>query len=218
MVLALTHLFGLYNPKQLADFLVVSHQAFYAHLKTWSLYHLRAMLIRLMVKQTTEPLGATLAKSDPTRPRAGLRLSIDNSVIDRLGKFLRCTWSWYSGRCKKVVQGQDLLGIVLPIHQVALPVHLLFCFKQGRGSTDKPSQLINMLAQLKDAFGRYDIDIIQISLALDSWFVSEPLRQELYAFDFGNIIIAGKGNYTFTSSSRTVLKCLNLNELHFELS
>jgi hypothetical protein len=91
-----------------------------------------------------------------------------------------------------------LLGIVLTIHQVALPVHLLFCFEQGRGSTDKPSQLINMLAQLKDEFGFYDIDITQIPLALDSWFVSEPLRQELYALDFGNIIIADKGNSTFT--------------------
>jgi hypothetical protein len=137
------------------------------------------MLIRLMVKQTTEPLGATLAKSDPTRPRAGLRLSIDNSVIDRLGKFLRCTWSWYSGRCKKVVQGQDLLGIVLTIHQVALPIHLLFFSKQGRGSTDKPSQLIAMLVQLKDELGCYDSDITQIPLTLDSRFVSELLPDEL---------------------------------------
>jgi hypothetical protein len=81
MVLALAYLFGLYKPKQLADFLGVPHQAFYEHLKTWSLYRLRAMLIRLTVKQATELLGATLAKSDATRSRAGLRLSIDNSII-----------------------------------------------------------------------------------------------------------------------------------------
>ena len=132
MVLARAHLFGIYNPQQRADFLGVSHQAFYTHLKTWSLYHLRAMLIRFMVKQAAEQLGTVLSKSNATRSRAALSLSIDNSVIDRLGKFLRCTWSWYSGRCKKVIQGQDLLGIVLTINQVALPVHLLFCSKQGR--------------------------------------------------------------------------------------
>jgi Transposase DDE domain len=202
MVLALAHLFGLYNPKQLADFLGVPHQAFYTHLQTWSLYHLRAMLIRFMVKQAAEQLGATLAKSDATRSRAGLSLSIDHSVIDRLGKLLRWTWSWYSGRCKKVVQGQDLLGIVLTLNQVAFPVHLLFCSKQGRGPTDKPSQLITMLAQLKDEFGRYDIDITPIPLTLDSWFVSEPLRQQLYVLGFEKIIIAGKGNYTFTINNR----------------
>jgi hypothetical protein len=94
MVLALAHLFGLYNPKQLADFLGVPHQSFSTHLKDWSLYHLKAMLIRFMVKQAAEQLAPVLAKSDATRSRAGLSLSIDNSVIDRLGKFLRCTWSW----------------------------------------------------------------------------------------------------------------------------
>jgi len=202
MVLALAHLFGFYNPKQLADFLGVPYQAFYAQLKDWSLYHLRAMLIRFMVKQADEQLGGVLAKSHSTRSRAGLSFSIDNSVIDRLGKFLRCTWSWYSGRCKQVVQGQDLLGIVVTINQVALPVHLLFCSKQGRASTDKPSQWIAMLAQLKDEFERYEIDITQIPLTLDSWFVSEPLRPQLYALGFDHLIIAGKGHYTFTINNR----------------
>jgi hypothetical protein len=42
----------------------------------------------------------------------------------------------------------------------------------------------------------------QIPLTLDSWFVSEPLRQELYRLGFTKIIIAGKGNYTFTIKSR----------------
>jgi hypothetical protein len=64
MVLALAHLFGIYNPKQLADFLGVSHHAFYTHLKTWRLYPLRAMLIRFMVKQAAEQLGTVLAKSE----------------------------------------------------------------------------------------------------------------------------------------------------------
>src|SRR5687767_10397585 len=103
MVLAIAHLFGLYNPKQLAGFLEVPHQAFYAHLKTWSLYHRRAMFIRFMVKQAAEQPGATLANSDATRSRAGLSLAIDNSIVDRLGKCLHCTWSGYSGRCKQVV-------------------------------------------------------------------------------------------------------------------
>ena len=198
MVLALAHFFGFYNPKQLADFLGVPHQAFYTCLKTWSLYHLRAMLLRFMVKQAAEELTAVLAKSAATCSRAGLSLSIDNSVIDRLGKLLRCTWSWYSGRCKQVVHGQDLLGLVLTLNQVALPLHLLFCAKQGRANTDKPAQLLTMRAQLKAEFKRYNIDITQIPLTLDSWFVSEPLRQHLYDLGFTKIIIAGKGNYTFT--------------------
>ncbi len=51
---------------------------------------------------------------------------MDDSVIDRVGKRLRCTWSWYSGRWKKVVKGQNLLGIILTINGKPLPIHLLF--------------------------------------------------------------------------------------------
>jgi hypothetical protein len=37
--LAVAHLFGFYNPKQLADFLDVPHQQFYTELKEWSVYY-----------------------------------------------------------------------------------------------------------------------------------------------------------------------------------
>src|ERR1051325_1710198 len=51
MVLAVAHVFGFYNPKQLADFLEVPHQQFYTELKDWSVYHVKKMLLRFMVKQ-----------------------------------------------------------------------------------------------------------------------------------------------------------------------
>ena len=198
MFLAIAHCFGFYNPKQLADFLGVPHQTFYHSLKEFSLYYLKKMLIRFMVKQAAEQLKPILEMSDATQSRAGISLAIDNSVIDRLGKMLRCTWSWYSGRCKKVVNGQDLLGIVMSFKGLAFPLHLLFCSKQGRANTDKPTLLITMLKELKEAFKDEGIDITSFPLTLDSWFVSQELRQQLYDLGFKDIIIAGKGNYTFT--------------------
>jgi hypothetical protein len=65
------------------------------------------MLIGCMVKQAGEHLKPVLDKSAATRSIAGMTLSIDNSVMDRFGKLLRCTWSWYSGRFHKVIRGQD---------------------------------------------------------------------------------------------------------------
>src|SRR6266853_290335 len=137
MILAIAHLFGFYNPKQLADFLHVPHQKFYAELKDWSVYHVKKMLLRFMVKQAAEQLKPVLSKSAATRSRAGMTLSIDNSVMDRFGKLLRCTWNWYSGRYHKVIRGQDLLGIVLTINHIAFPLHLLLknsdngCISEG---------------------------------------------------------------------------------------
>jgi len=81
------------------------------------------MLMRFMIKQAVEHLKPVLTKSATTLSRAGVTLSVDNSVMDRFGKLLRCTWSWDSGRCHDVVRGQDLLGIVLTINTMAIPLH-----------------------------------------------------------------------------------------------
>jgi len=198
MFLALAHFFGFYNPKQLADFLGIPHQQFYSSLKQWSLYYLKEMLLRFMVKKAAEELKLILEKSNATKSRAGITISVDNCVIDRLGKLLRCVWSWYSGRFKKVVNGNDLLGITLTISGMVIPLHLLFCSKQGRSNTDKPTLLIAMLKHLIDEFSKEGIDITTFPITMDSWFVSEDLEQKLHKLGFKKIIIAGKGNYTFT--------------------
>ena len=97
-----------------------------------------------------------------------------------------------------MIRGQDLLGIVLTINHIALPLHLLFCPKQGRYNTNKADVLIFMLSRLKAAFAREGIDLTQLPLTMDSWFVSQPLRERLHRLGFTKIIIAGKSNYTFT--------------------
>ena len=198
MGLSLAHFFGCYNPKQFADFLGIPHQRIYEHLKTFSLYSLKEMLQAFMVNQAVEQLKPVLAKSAATRSRAGITLSVDNSVIDRLGRLLRCSYRWYSGRHKRVVNGQDLLGVVLTINGVAIPLGLLFCAKQGRANTNKPDLLIAMLTRLKDAFSKHDIDLTAFPITMDSWFASQPLRERLNALGFDKIILAGKGGYTFT--------------------
>ena len=198
IVLAVANLFGFYNPKQLADFLEVPYQKFYAELQNWSVYHVKKMLLRFMVKQAAEKLKPVMTKSGPTQSRAGMSLSIAHRVMDRFGKLIRCTYNWFSGRHHKVIRGQDLLGIVLTIHRIALPLHLLFCPKQGRYHTKKADLLIFMLKQLKAEFHREGIDITQLPLTLDSGYVSQELRLRLHQLGFSKIIIAGKGNYVFT--------------------
>jgi hypothetical protein len=198
MLLAVAHCFNCYNPKELADFLGIPHQHVYAELQTWSLYYLREMLVRFLVHQATEELKMVLAKSAATISRAGITLSVDNSVIDRMGKLLRCTWSWYSGRWKKIVTGQDLLGIVLTINGKVFPLYLWFCAKQGSANTDKPNLLLTMLTRMKEEFAQREIAFTDFPITMDSWFVSEELRKNLDKVGFRRIIIAGKGNYVLT--------------------
>src|SRR5260370_8033646 len=75
IVLAVANLFGFYNPKQLADFLEVPHQKFYAELKDWSIYHVKKILLRFMVKQAADKLNPVLTNIPPTPPSTGATLS-----------------------------------------------------------------------------------------------------------------------------------------------
>ena len=88
--------------------------------------------------------------------------------------------------------------MVLTINHLALPLHMLFCPKQGRYHTKKADLLIFMLKQLKTEFHREGIDITELPLTLDSGYVSQELRARLHQLGFSKIVIAGKGNYVFT--------------------
>ncbi len=79
-----------------------------------------------MVSLAAERLRPLIEKSSATISRAGVSLSVDNSVIDRCGKMIRCTYSWYSGRWKKVVNGNEERSIVLTINGISMKLHLLF--------------------------------------------------------------------------------------------
>ena len=145
-----------------------------------------------------------------------MTIAVDDSVIDRVGKRLRCTWSWYSGRWKKVVNGQNLLGIVLTINGKAIPIHLLFCSKQGRKNTDKPSLLLSMLTRLKKEFAEHDIDITTIPITMDSWYVSEPLKQSLHQLGFTKIVVVGKGNYVFNDGKLKLTASQGKKEIEYD--
>lgn len=198
MLLSVAHFFGLDTPTALADELDIPVQSLYRRLKNISLYKLQKLSTRFMVKLAAEYLKPLQEKSPSTKSRAGITLTGDDTVIERIGKAIRCTFRWYSGRAKQVVNGNDLMGLALTIQGEVLPLNLMFCSKQGRNTTSKPKLLVKMLKELKELFAEEGIDITQYPLTLDSWFASEPLRQELLSLGFEKIVVAGKGNYVFT--------------------
>ena len=181
MLMSVAHVFGLYTPKELADYLDIRSQPLYAHLKSLSLYSLQKLMLGFMIKQAAEQLNEVLHKSAATRSRAGISIHGDDSVLRRVGKQIRSTYTWYSGRFKKVVTGNDLLGLVLSVNGQILPLHLMFVSKQGRANTTKPELLLKMLRELKELFAQEGIDITEFPLTLDSWFASEELRQQLWS-------------------------------------
>jgi len=198
MLMSVAQVFGLYTPKELADHLGIRSQPLYAHLKSLSLYRLQKLMLGFMVKQAAQSLNEVLHKSAATKSRARISLHGDDSVINRVGQQIRCTYKWYSGRFKQVVTGNDLLGLVLSVNDQILPLHLMFASKQGRATTTKPALLLKMLSELKVLFAQEGIDITAFPLTLDSWFASQTLREQLEVLGFEHLIVAGKSPYVFT--------------------
>ena len=145
LMLVLGHAFGYYNPNQLADRLGLTKSQLYQELKSWSLYQWRRQLMLIGCEYALQRLQELETKSAATKSRMRVTISVDDTVVDRCGKALSLTYSWWSGRHKKVVQGQNLLGITLKVGHEVIPLVIRPIGKQGRTNTSKPEVFETLL-------------------------------------------------------------------------
>jgi hypothetical protein len=192
MVLAVGMLSGLFNPHQVAQQLGIRPKQIYEKLKSMSLYHWRNLLSSMMIERAIEELKLYQASSPSTQSRLQASLSVDDSLIKRLGKMMSYVWSWYSGQIHQVSKGQDLLGIVLKIGNHIIPISLVLVSKQGSANTSKPSILIREMTTLKASFLEAGIDITKLGISFDSWWLGEDFSDKLSTLGFTKQIICAK--------------------------
>ena len=194
MVLIVGILYGLHNPHQVAQELGIGPKPFYRSLRSLSAAAWRQLLERLMRQAALERLQQFQQCSAATQSRQQASLSIDDTVQKRVGKALSYIWPWYSGQLKRVTRGQDLVGIVLRIGNEILPLRLIWVSKQGRGPTSKPVVVLKALQQLKEEFAAHGVDLTELGVSCDSWWISEDFSRELEGLGFLKQVICGKGH------------------------
>jgi hypothetical protein len=64
--------------------------------------------------------------------------------------------------------------------------------KQGKANTQKPQLLVSMLSEVTEFFSVRGIDITDYPITFDSWYGSQPLREELETLGFSQILIHAK--------------------------
>jgi hypothetical protein len=198
LILAIGHLFKLFNPNQVARTLGIDENKLYRQMDTWSIYKLRKMVIEFGCQKAIEEIKKLQGKSAATRSRYRVSLCIDDTVIDRYGKVISLTYSWYSGRWKKTVKGQNIISIVLKIGDLIIPLATRPVSKQGRGNTSKPKVFKNMLEEVIEAFNKQGINLSEFPISFDSWYGSIELVELLKDAGFDQILIHAKGNHVFT--------------------
>ncbi len=192
MVLVVGMLWGLYNPHQVAQQLGTSPQQLYAALKRMSAAQWRTLLEKMMIERATERLREYTKASAAKKSRLAATLSIDDSVVKRMGEVLSYVWAWYSGQAKQVVSGQDLIGIVVRIDAEIIPLSLVWVSKQGRGATTKPAVLLQEVERLKTYFAEEGIDLTSLGVSLDSWWLGHDTSSKLAEMGFTKQVIAAK--------------------------
>lgn len=140
---------------------------------------------------------------------------MDDTVVDRLGRVLALTYSWWSGRAKKVILGQNLLAITFKIGEVVIPLAVRPVGKQGRANTSKPQVFETLLNEVLAFFKAEGIDLTQYPISFDSWYGSEPLVTLLFDKGFDQVAIHAKSNYVFEIGG--VLKPLSEQKRRIEL-
>jgi hypothetical protein len=194
LVLAVGMLSGLYNPNQVAQQLGISAKQLYEELKEMSAHRWRKLLESLMMEAAKTALKNYEAGSAATQSRQQASISVDDSVVKRLGKVLSYVWVWYSGQIHQRTNGQDLIGIVLKIGNQILPLRLVLVSKQGRDNTEKPDGVIRELSSLKAAFLEAGIDITNLGISFDSWWLGHKFIEKLNALGFDKQVLCAKQN------------------------
>ena len=195
LLLSTGHLFGLYNPNQVADALEIPKANLYRYLKDFSLYQWQCLLLRIGCAIALQEIRDVEIKSAATQSRRCITLSVDDTNDPRYGKLLSYCYNWWSKKHNTAIRCRNVLGITIKIGQIIIPLNIRIVSKQGRGNTNKPGLFLTMLKDVLDFFDAEGIDLRKYPITFDSWYGGQQLIQVLSDFGFDRILVHGKNNY-----------------------
>jgi hypothetical protein len=216
LMLACGHMFDIFTPNQLIQILSLNKNNVYGAINSWSIYHLRKLFLNAGLSQAKELISEVLAKSPATQSRKRITISVDDTVIDRMGKLISLTYSWFSGRHHDTVRGQNIISITIKIGERVIPLCIRPVGKQGRGNTSKPDIFREMIHQLVEVFHQEGIDLTAFPITFDSWYGSYDLVKILEEEGFDQILIHAKGNYVFTIDGKKQNLSLHKKEIQLD--
>ncbi len=199
LLLCVCHLFGLYNPNQVADALKLPKARLYRNLgNPLSLYHSKCLNLRLGCAMAIDFITDTESKSASTQSRRCITVSVDDTNLPRDAETLSYCSNYYSKEHNTAIWCQNVLGITLKCANRVIPLDMRLVSKQGRGNTDKPTLVITMLKEVLEFFDTQGIDLRKYPITFDSWYASRKLVQALSELGFTSILVHGKNNFVMT--------------------
>ena len=216
LMLAYGHMFDIFTPNQLIQTLGLDKNDVYEAINSWSIYHLRKLFLNAGFQQVKGLIAEALTKSPATLSRVRITLSVDDTVIDRMGNLMSLTYSWFSGRHHDTVRGQNIIAITIKIGERVIPLCIRPVGKQGRGNTSKPQIFRDMLNSILELFQQEGIELNRFPITFDSWYGSEDLVKILKEKGFDQIVIHAKSNYVFGIDGKKQKLSLHRKEIQLD--
>ena len=214
LLLCVCHLFGLYNPNQVADALRLPKAGLYRRLGSLSLYHAKSLNLRLGSAMAVDLIKDAESKSASTQSRRCITLSVDDTNLPRETGTLAYCSKWWSKKHNTSVLCQNVLGITLKSGDIVIPLDMRLVSKQGRANTDKPSLVVAMITDILAFFDTHEIDLRKYPITFDSWYGSRKIVEVLSELGFVSILIYGKNNYVMTIGDTTAKLSVHKKHIH----
>lgn len=163
------------NIYQVLQVLGLPKTATYNRVKNVTVYCWRQFLQHHLYSIAIPLLQESLSKSGASKSRDGLILAVDDSVIVRIATELGYVWRWWSGQLKRVVNGQNVIALILVIGDVIIPLDIRIVSKQGKGLKTKPEIYEEMLKAAKAKFEAAGIDISRLRTTGDAAYFSQKI-------------------------------------------
>ena len=215
VLLCVCHLFGLYNPNQVADALKLPKARLYRRIGSLSLYHAKFLNLRLGCAMAVNFIKDAESKSASTQSRRRITVSVDDTNLPRDAETLSYCSNYYSRKHNTPIWCQNVLGITLKVGNIVMPLDMRLVSKQGRGNTGKPNLVITMIQEVLAFFDTQGIDLRKYPITFDSWYGSRKLVETLSNLGFATIRFHGKNNYVMTIGDTTAK--LSVHKKHIEL-
>lgn len=218
LMLACGHIFDIFTPNQLIQTLGIDKNKIYDAINSWSIYLLRKLFLHAGFSEAKKLISDALTKSPATLSRMRITLCVDDTVIDRMGKLISLTYSWFSGKHHHVVKGQNIIAITIKIGQRIIPLCIRPVGKQGRGNTSKPEIFSEMIHSVVELFQQEGIDLTKFPITFDSWYGSDDLVKILKEEGFDTILVHAKSNYVFNIDGKKQKLSVHKKDIQFQQS
>jgi len=209
-------IFDIFTPNQFSQVLGIDKNDIYDAINSWSIYNFRKLFLIAGFPEVKKLIDDALTKSPATLSRMRITLCVDDTVIDRMGKLISLTYSWFSGNHHHVVQGQNIIAITIKIGERVIPLCIRPVGKQGRGNTSKPDIFRDMLNSVLELYKEEGIDLSKFPITFDSWYGSDDLVDILTEKGFDQIIVHAKSNYVFTIDGKKQKLSFHKQDIQFD--